>query len=71
MASSESRLSSRQIKSLLQQPRTAPLSGAQDDARWKNLASRTLGAATGPSDLAYGCVDWYLYNGETLRSVSF
>lgn len=44
---------------------------AQDYVRWTNLFARTSSTETATGDLAYGCVDWYLYSGEPLRSVSY
>lgn len=73
MMPTEPRLSTSQLKPAMQRPGMPLSTGAQDQdhVRWKNLFARTAGADTATGDLAYGCVDWYLYSGEPLRSVGY
>ena len=71
MTSSEPRPVTNQIKSLPQLPRTPNSTDVQDIARWTNLFARTSSTEIASNDLAYGCVDWYLYNGEPLGSATF
>ena len=59
-------LTTNQIKSLPQ----IPPSEKQVEAR-KNLFARPLSADAATGDLAYGCVDWFLYSGEPLGSVGY
>jgi hypothetical protein len=70
MTSSEPRRSTNQINPVPQRPRPPLPTDTQDYARWTNLFARTSSTATATSELAYGCVDWYLYSGEPLRSIS-
>jgi hypothetical protein len=71
MMPSEPRTSTNQIKPLSPRPRLPLPMDAQDYVRWSNLFARTSSTETATGDLAYGCVDWYLYNGEPLGSVRY
>jgi hypothetical protein len=70
MMPSQPRTSTNPIKPLPQRPRLSSPTDLQDAVRWTNLFARTTSAET-TGDLAYGCVDWYLYSGEPLRSVGY
>lgn len=71
MMPSEPRTSTNQIKPVPPRPRLPHPTDTQDLARWSNLFARASSTETVTSDLAYGCVDWYLYSGEPLRSVGY
>jgi hypothetical protein len=71
MLPSEPHTSTNQIKPQPQHPRLPQPTATQDHERWTNLFARTCSSETAAADLAYGCVDWYLYNGEPLRSVGY
>ena len=71
MMPSKPRTFTNQIKSLPARPRMAPPTDMQDHVRWSNLFARTSSTETATGDLAYGCVDWYLYSGKPLSSVSY
>jgi hypothetical protein len=71
MLPSEPRTSTNQIKPLPQRPRLPNPTDTQDRERWTNLFARTCSSEAAAADLAYGCVDWYLYGGEPLRSVGY
>jgi hypothetical protein len=71
MMPSEPLSSAKQIKPLPQRPHMAHATNAQDYERWANLFARTSSAEAATADLAYGCVDWYLYSGEPLQSVRY
>jgi hypothetical protein len=43
---------------------------SQDHAGVMNLLARLRNTDTPSQELAYGCVDWYLYGPETLAAVS-
>ena len=69
MIPAEPRPVTNQSKPLQQRPRMPLSTDTQDSARWTNLFARASSADSATDDLAYGCVDWYLYSGEPLRSV--
>lgn len=71
MLSTEPRTSTKQIKPLPPRPPVPHPTDTQDHARWTHLLARTAGDGTATGDLAYGCVDWYLYSGEALRSMGY
>jgi hypothetical protein len=45
-------------------------SDSHDDARLMNMLARAASAEREAGELAYGCVDWYLYGPEALSPVS-
>jgi len=71
MMPSEPRPSAKQIKPLPQRPRVPHAANTQDYERWTNLFARASSAEAATGDLAYGCVDWYLYSGKPLQSVGY
>ena len=49
----------------------APLQAndSPDDARLMNMLARASSAKHEAGELAYGCVDWYLYGPEALSAI--
>lgn len=40
--------------------------GSDEQARLMNLLARACGAESSTQELAYGCVDWYLYSPDAV-----